>query len=233
MFKQLKLVIGVALTATLVACGGGDDSAPAAPVASTETFALKTAYVNFVNENRVLQYTISGRTGNNEVSGSGTTYASNTTGYTFEGQQALGKIVTSTGTVSVGGKTAPFTSYQTEYYDSSYKPLGKITSEYEVVTSAVNIPDRGKVGDTGIVYTANRFQSSSKNVLFGTNTVTYTIEPDTASTAVVRWTETEKDTYGVQTDVSTVLYRITTTGSITRLSQTSDDGTNYAVFTYK
>jgi len=35
MFKQLKLVASLAITTTLVACGGGGDSGPAAPVTST------------------------------------------------------------------------------------------------------------------------------------------------------------------------------------------------------
>ena len=46
MFKQLKLVASLAITATLAACGGGGDSGPTGPVASTETFAFKTTFAN-------------------------------------------------------------------------------------------------------------------------------------------------------------------------------------------
>jgi hypothetical protein len=229
----LKLVIGAALTATLVACGGGGDSGPAAPVVSTETFALKNAYVNFVNDNRSLQYAISGTTKNIAFTGSGNIFQSSLTATTFEGKPALAKTVTVTGSLVVNGTTAPLNDTQVEYFDTSYNPLGSSASEYEVVVGAVNIPETGKVGATGIVYTAKRYQSSAKTVQVGTNVTSYTLEPDTASTAILRWIDTEKDNSGNQTASSTVLYRITTTGSITRLSETYVDSDGNLVATYK
>jgi len=172
-------------------------------------------------------------TNNIAITGSANTYQSSLTATTFEGKPALAKTVTNIGSIVVNGTTVPLNDSQVAYYDTSYNPLGLSASEYEVVSGAVNIPETAKVGATGIVYTAKRYQSSAKTVQLGTNVTSYTLEPDTASTAIVRWIDTEKDNSGNQTASSTVLYRITTTGSITRLSETYVDSAGNLVATYK
>jgi hypothetical protein len=56
MLKQLKIVVGAALTATLVACGGGGDSGTTA-TPTEKTFPLQQIYLSYLNTSH--SYTIS------------------------------------------------------------------------------------------------------------------------------------------------------------------------------
>lgn len=227
MFKQLRLAVGPAVTATLVACGGwASGSALAAPVASTETFPLKTVVLSFANDNRSLSFSISGTTQNKALTGNGMVYQGSLTPTTFEGRQALGKKISFKGSGSIGGTTVPLDQVQTEYYDTNYIQIGLSGPEYEVVVGTANIPESGKVGAAGILYTSNRYPSIAKNTLVGIKESSFTLEPDTASTAILRLTETRKNNVGTKTDSTNILFRITTTGRFTRLSETSVNDTD-------
>jgi hypothetical protein len=70
----------------LVACGGGGGTPTAsAPVASVDTFQLKTAFVNYVSDSRSLPFTIAGTSSGVSVTGNGTVTQSTLTNSTFEG----------------------------------------------------------------------------------------------------------------------------------------------------
>lgn len=93
--------------------------------------------------------------------------------------------------------------------NSRYYLLGTSSaSEYAVVVlDAVAIPLAVKVGDNGTAYTTNRFSSPAKTTFLGTETVTYEVLPDTATTALLQVTRTQRDTADVVTSqvVSTLL----------------------------
>jgi hypothetical protein len=233
MFKQLKLVIGAALTATLVACGGGGDSGPAAPVVSQNTYALKTLLANATNDRRTLSWTLTGTLSGVAVTGSGNVSQGALNSVAFEGKSALAKTLTVTGTIAVNGTTIPLNSTSTSYLDSNYSPLGTLSDEYQVVVGTPSIPDSAKVGDTVTVYQANRYQNSNKTVLLGTEAVSFVLEADTSTTALLKIIAIEKDNSGKQTQSTAVTFRVGADNSISRLAETLVSSTDNISFVYK
>jgi hypothetical protein len=232
MFKQLKLVASLAITATLVACGGGGDSGPAAPVVSTESYQFRNVYVNYITTSQTKQYTISGTSSGVAVTGTGVVTFGNVSPANFEGRAVLSRSVTATGSLVVNGQSVPLNTTSTAYFDSNYNPVGGVSTEYEVINSTPpSIPQTVKIGDTGILYTFNRYPTSTKAFSLGTNTVSYVIEPDTATTALVTIIGTEKDTSGKLTSSSSAVFRATASGNITLVKETSTDYTSNTTLT--
>ena len=233
MFKQLKLAIGAAVTATLVACGGGGDSGPAAPVASQNTYALKTLLANATNDRRTLSWTLTGTLSGVAATGSGNVSQGALNPVVFEGKSALAKTITVTGTIAGNGTTIPLNSTSTSYLDSNYSPLGTLSDEYRVVIGTPNIPESIKVGDTGTVYQANRYQSINKTVLLGTEAVSFVLEADTATTALLKIIAIGKDNSGKQTQSTSITFRVGTDNSISRIAETLVSATDNISFVYK
>jgi hypothetical protein len=69
-------------------------------------------------------------------------------------------------------------------------------------------------------------------VLRGTETVTYVLEADTATTALLKIINIEKDNSNRTTSTSSVQYRITPAGAYTRVNETSVEGTINLTITY-
>lgn len=233
MFKQLKLVIGVAITSTLIACGGGGDSGPAAPVVSQSTYALKTLLANAANDRRTLSWTLTGTINGVAVTGSGNISQGALNPVVFEGKSALAKTIALTGTIVGNGIAIPSNTTVTDYFDSNYNPLGALGDDYQVVVGTPNIPQSIKVGDAGLVYTANTYQTSSKAVLTGTETNSFVLEADTATTALLKIIAIGKDNSGKQITSSTIVYRVGSDGSITRIGETLITTTDNLSITYK
>ena len=213
----------VVVSFCLVACGGGGGgggaSSPSGPVASTSVFQIRAENANAYVQGSY-SFTISGTISGYALSGGGTITDGPVTSGTFEGVTALQQTSTVAGTVIANGNSIPLSSTSTSYIDSNYLPLGGVGSEY-VVYGAVNIPVTALVNDTGVAYTASRYTNSSKSTLVGTATVTYVLQPDTASTAIFVVTSVSKDTSGVITSTETSRTRITPTGGFTRLNSTA------------
>jgi hypothetical protein len=93
-------------------------------------------------------------------------------------------------------------------------------ADYEVVAGEVTIPTTARVGDTGNLYTINRWSSSSKTLLRGITQVSYVLEPDTASTAIFKIISVDKDNSNTITSTSTVSFQITPSGGATRKQET-------------
>jgi hypothetical protein len=216
-----KIVIAAVAAALLTACGGGGGGGTSTPV----DYPLKTAVVNFISSSYTLPFTVSGTYQTNgttyPVTGSGTEVQSQLSSMTFEGSSALGHSFSFNGTLTVNNTSQPLTQSTVEYFDSNYKTLGSNGSEYVVVTQANDIPTIGHVNDSGPWYVANRYTSSAKTTLLGTETITYAIAPETTSTALVTLTLTEKDTSNVITYVVANQFRITSSGVVTRIGQTA------------
>jgi hypothetical protein len=190
----IKYTLVMSAVALLTACGGGGSSSSSssgnigsndsssAPVASSLTFDVGSAL-------RAL--TISGQRSNfsikasNGCLGSGSiTSGPTTTNATFEGKPALSSnsifIVNYTNCVP-----ATSSNTTTSYVDTNYLPLGTVGDKYIVYTGKFNLPSAIKVGDVGIFADAQRYTDNTKTTPDGTAQISYLVEADTASTALI------------------------------------------------
>jgi hypothetical protein len=234
MKNTIKLILATASVALLTACGGGGggDGGTPAPVASADTFPLTTVYANTLQSSSNT-YSISGVVNGVAVTGSGTVTRGALSSGTFEGSSAQQRTTTSTGSIVANGQTIPLNTSSIGWFDSNYLPLGSSGGEeYVVVVGSAVIPATVRVSDTATVYTANRYSDSSKTVLLGTDTVSYVVEADTATTALLTLISTERDTSNTLTSTSAQQVRITPSGTFTRIKETLLEGSNTLTFTY-
>lgn len=208
-----------AVSALVVACGGGGDSSPA----QATSIPLATAMANQVNQGKSTSVSIagtvtaSGQTVN--VSGSGA-YTESTVAATFEGIPGLRKHVEVTGSVTANGVSAPLSFASDAYFDSNYKPLGSAApGAYCVITSYSALPPAAQAGSAGTWFTQDCYTSSAKLSKIGSGTASYSVEADSATTLVVRFTTRVTDSAGNTLPV-TASYRVTAGGALTRLTDT-------------
>lgn len=224
--NTLKLLFAISVLLLVSACGGGGGGSNG-PVTSTETFQLKTAYVNTFNDVRSLPFTISGTVSGESVTGSGMLTLSTPTRSTFESITALQKNSVMTMNITIKGVTASVASSDSSFVDSNYTPLGSNSNEYVVVTNNVAILTIARVGDSGTWTTSNRYTNNTKTSLLGTRTVTYVLEPDTSATALLKIIETDKDRSGATERTEIITYRITPVGEITYISDSIAESDSY------
>lgn len=232
MLRKLKCAFAVACVALITGCGGGGGGGTSGTVASTAAFNLLATYAATFSGPQVNNFTVSGTSGSVAVSGSGTATQGNITGGTFEGQSALQRTSTVTGSYTANGTTYPMNSSSVDWVTTNYVPLGSVGTEYVVVTGTPTLPTAAHVDDTGAVYTGNRYTSSAKTTLLGTVATTYVVEADTASTALVTLINQYKNTSNVTTRTTTQQLRVTTSNTYTRIKETLLDSTNNLTITY-
>jgi hypothetical protein len=221
--KKYFYVISIPFFVAACGGGGGGSTAPAstAPVASTDTFQLQKAYVNYVTDSSSRSFSISGISSGKSLSGTGRVTSGSLASATFEGQSVLAKTQVVTGTRIEAGTSTPLSSSATTYVDSAYKLVGRTDTEYMLVTSFSMLSDLSKVNATGSYYSAIRYTNSTKSSVIGTRTATYALEPDTASTALLKFILVDKDSNGNSTSTGTVSFRVTPSGALTPISETS------------
>jgi hypothetical protein len=213
--------MSVLLVISITGCGGGgggnDNSGP---VASAETFQLRTAYNNTISTSSSDQYTISGTSSGISLSGSGTSVQSFLTNSVFEGVSCYKQVTTNTGTTIANNQSFPFADTFTEYYDINNNYIGSSGFEYTVINDSMILPITAKVNDTGILYSENIYSSNLKSYIIGTYTVSFSLEPDTAFTALLKIVLTERNTANTTMSTSVATLRLTPSGNFTRLSET-------------
>jgi hypothetical protein len=217
--KSITSLITAGALLALAGCGGGGGSS--SPTASTDTYQLRAAYVNYLTDTRSAPFTVSGTVNSVNVTGSGSATQGALSSTTFENQSALQKVSVTTGTLNANGQTLPLSSSSTTYVDSNYNPLGFNGTDYEVISGAVTIPSTARVNDTGVWYSSIRYATSAKSIRRGTASVSYVLEPDTSSTALLKIIRIEKDTSGGTSSTSTINFRMTPSGGLTRLSEST------------
>ena len=232
MINKLKLLTATAVFSLLSACGGGGGGV-SGPVASTESFSLTKMWANYLTTPSTNNVTISGTANGVPVTGTGTNTLSNLSAGTFESMPAQKQTQTIAVTLVLNGQTIPVNEKIDTWVDSNNTPKGQSGGDdYVVVTALGTLPSAARVNDTGNLFTANRYASSTKAILRGTRTASYVVEADTASTALVSLIIEDKNTSNVTTNKSTEQLRITPTGTFTRIKETSVEGTTTLTFTY-
>ena len=225
MYKSLKWLLAASAIATLAACGGGGggSTAPGAIAApATTTFPVKAAVNNLYSNSSSRTFRMSGTSNGTTVTGNGTATRGTPVSSTFEGAFALRQTSTVTGTIVVGANSVPLSTVINSFTDTNYNPLGASDDgEYSVVTGTAVIPTTAVINDTGIVYTANTFTTSSKAVRTGTNTVSFVLQPDTSTTGLLKVISVRKNVAGTTTLTSTLTLRIDASGAITFLTESA------------
>jgi hypothetical protein len=212
----VKALVATSLTVALAACGGGGGSSggSAGSATSTLSFPIKATFATTTANGWSKNFTISGYCNG---SGSRTTSAASTIA-TFEGASVLSSTVTITGNYT-NCTPASFAQSSTAYFDNSYMPLGfnSVGVNYGVY-GALNVPATGKVGDTGIIGTENLYTNSTKLVANGRVDVSYVIEAETSSTAILNFIVNGYNAAGTLTFTEQDRYRIGTSGALTPLT---------------
>ena len=203
----------------IAACGGGGSDTPVQTTSATTTFPLAAAMASQINDKRSTPFIVSGTASGSgqtfAVTGNGTESESTVPGV-FEGLPALVKSVTVTGTVEGQGNKVPLAGTTTTFFDASYRPLGASTSSSYCVSSAYTpLPVLARIGDNGAYYSSTCYTNSTKSVLVGVNTVSYTVEPATLTTANFKLVIKTTSPAGV-TSSGSVSFTVSTTGNLTK-----------------
>lgn len=234
--KFSKLSTLTLSAAFIAACGGGGGDSglptPVPPVVSSETFQVKTAYINYFTDTSSHPFLVSGTAAGFKVTGSGTVTQSGVTNGTFEGAAVLQKTTLVTGSFVVNNTSYSLDASDTAYVDANYVAKGWSGEEYVVVVSVAVVPDTAKVNDTGLWHTSNRFDTSAKTTFLGTSQVSFALEADTATTALLKIIQIDKDTVGDIEMTATATFRVTPAGGLTRLTENAIAGTTNLTLTY-
>jgi hypothetical protein len=233
---NFKYTFFTCIFSTLVACGGGGGGAPAAsgPVASAETFQLRQAVANDFSDTKTYPFKLSGTSLGLAVTGSGAITYSPISVSMFEGASARMKTQNVSLTASIAGPSGPLSvpvpaTSETVFVDSASVPIGfRNGTAYGVPLVPLTIPATAKVGDAGNFGTVTIFSSSAKTVISGFNDYSFSVTADTASTAILSVSLTQRNSARNVTGTQVSTYRITPTGSITPLAISGTSGSTAA-----
>jgi len=227
------ILLTCAATLLLSACsGGGSSSGPSSPstpsnTASSKSFPLAIAIKNLVTSGFDANLSISGTIEKFTASGTATISWVPSSAATFENQAVLDAPLLGSVTLSANGHSASVSSISHQYFKASdYSPLGQIDAsngQYYLVTSFSGWPASVKVGDSGNLGKLTLYSDSSKALISGYQQWSYSIEADTADTAIIALTTVETDASNVYVSTETDRYRMTSAGAITFLSVHSVD----------
>jgi hypothetical protein len=214
--RRFALTIPLAL---LWACGGKSGSlGPTFNLAA----AQEQAYTQTGTQNFVMSGTLSGLV----IQGSGTWTSGAVTTGTFEGQSANQKTSTYTGNYFINGAGQTLSSQWVSWTDVNHLALGESTAiEYVVVNHASAYPSSAHVGDSGLVFTGDIYDSSAKSTWLGTVTASYLVESDSAQGAWVSFIQTYRATSNAIIKTKTSRYRFTASNAFTRIQDTVVDYT--------
>ena len=198
-----------------------------------QTFPLRDAYQAYVSAGSTTNFTVSGT-----CSGSATQTMSPTSPTTFEGAPAF--VATQTMSVALSNCTPATTAVSVlGYYDSNYTPSGVVVPGVEYasfLSKPQSLPDAVKVGDTAVFATLTVYSSSAKTTITGQRVLSYVIETDTATTAIVRLIIRSYSATNALQFTQQSMYRIGEDGSLTILSidiQYSGGSTTHLIYTPK
>jgi len=189
--------------------------------AVASSFPIQAARINDITTPLTTVGSFSGTLEGYAASGSVTLSTSALSTAVFEGVNRSAKSTTQSGTISYNGNSSSTNSTSISYYDASANFYGYTTPySYGVVISRTPIPVSVRVGDSGNLHVLNRYTDSTKRTLSAVETATYSVEPDTANTALVKISTVEKDTLGVVTSQDVLTYRITSSGAFNLVNRT-------------
>lgn len=197
--------------------GGGGSAAitPADPAVSTLSFPLQSAYKTLVADGMTKNFTVSGA-----CSGTGIrTISPATTAAIFEGVAGFSAVESLT-MLFTDCTPASVTTTAASYYDSNYVPIGfnSIGINYGVYLTPPTIPTSVAVGGAEVVGTETLYTDSTKATGIGRIDVSYVVEADTATAAIVNLIGKNYNAAGTLIATEQDRYRIAATGALTPIS---------------
>jgi hypothetical protein len=125
----------------------------------------------------------------------------------------------------------------TSYYDNGYVPLGfnNVGISYGVYVSPPTIPTFVTIGGTGGVGTETLYRDSTKTTVIGRLDVSYLVETESATTAVINLIGKNYNAAGTLTSTEKNRYRINSTGTLIPISadlQYTDAAATHLLITY-
>lgn len=214
-FITARLVFVTSFAVLLTACGGGGGGGSSGPVASTNAFNIGAGYQRFASAGMSKTFSINGT-----CSGTMTlTVGPANTSTTFEGSAALS--ATSVLSMALTNCNPPSSvSTETRYYDTNFVPKGYSVQggNYGVATSVFLLPVSAHVGDAAVVGSQNIYTSSTKGTSAGRQDLSYVIEADTATTAIVNLISKMYNASNILTSTEQDRYRVSADGSLSLIS---------------
>jgi hypothetical protein len=257
MNKLFQIAITVITSLLLVSCGGGGggDSAstpiptpvppaptpapvPPAPTPSPALyiFLFSDGYTKSVNTAQTRGFTISGVSNSSPIVGGGVATNSNLSQSTFNGFFAYVGTQSFAGSFQLDGLNYNFSASVRNYYSGFFaNPVGVSDDENLIVEGSSNIPISVKIGDSGLIYNAKIYSSSSFETQVGTRAQTYSVavDPSSSTTALITITSVDKDMLGSITSTSYEINRIGIDRSYKTLSTRIVDSTSNITYTYQ
>ncbi|MGE4239257.1 hypothetical protein [Ramlibacter sp.] len=233
--RSALIAFGICISACLGACGGGAGSLARVAAQDNQqerpSFNVEAAYNSSVTDNSTLAFTVEGTSNGVPVQGKGQYEQSMLeTVAEFAGQGgALRKVTPVRMTLEVGNRQVNVESTAQDFYSrQGLRLLGRVgpapQQEFIEVVSYAGLPGEAKVGSSGVVYSAKRYSDASRRTTTGTTEATWTLESDTSGEAallVLRVADARAD--GTPVATTTTVYRITSSGSARRVSETTTD----------
>jgi hypothetical protein len=161
--------------------------------------------------------------------------AAATAGATFEGAAALSYNASLTMSVT-NCVPAVIEQTSTSYYNGNYVPLGFISAGvFGVYLMLPSIPASVSVGETAAIGTENLYTDSTKVTSNGTQVLSYAVQADTTSSAMIDLITQSYNTSAMLTETEKDFYRIDADGTLTPIStdiQYENGSTEHLVLTY-
>jgi hypothetical protein len=232
---QIPAVVSIsalALLTLLSGCnggGGGTTTAATTTPATSPTITFANLRANQINNGSNTSFTISGSYGTIVLSGSGTVTVGTPVSAIISGVALLKTTgvtnQTITQTPTAGSPVTNVTSVTGySYVTSSYMPVYFDGGTYYDVTDANFIyPASIKANDAGSFGTSTEYSSSTMATITGTDTYSYSVAADSATSLLYSTYDDFYNTSHVKQYRSTNVYRVNTDGTSKRISNTYID----------
>lgn len=202
------LLIALGLIALLAGCG----NPPTPPVVSLSAFPVQAAYKAYLLAGATTNFTATAGL----CTGTATITTSKPVAATFAGKP--GFAITETDSLASSNcNPSALTVTVVTNFDSNYNLLGGSIAgvQYAELVAPFILPVYSKVGDTAVLGTLNLFTNSSKTSSMGKAILSYAIEPDTATTAIINMTAKMYDVSNALTNTTIMRFKIDGAGVLT------------------
>jgi len=220
-----KILVAMALTMLLGACGGGGDGGGGGSSSSSSTMQnvsvpLQTAVANVVNNGITVNFSISGTVGGTAVTGTGSLVDAKAVAGMFNGAAVLQTAETVSGTVMANGVSSQFSSMRTIFRNpATFAEVAEDLGGPVVIFPAYVYPSTVQAGDSGTLVTGTSFSNASQTTKTGTVVRSFSVAADTSTTLLVTFTESDFDTNNVKQADDQQTLRVDTSGNVQFVSE--------------